>query len=92
MRFIHFSDNEDGETRNKTYKVQPLLDKLKKFIEVYEPGATVIVDESIIPFRGRLSFRQYIKNKANPYGESNCSNCAPVMVLHVIYKFMLVNY
>lgn len=33
--------------------------------KVYEPGSAVTIDESLIPYRGRFSFRQYIKNKAH---------------------------
>ncbi|KAK9693280.1 Transposase IS4 [Popillia japonica] len=35
---------------------------------VYIPGETVAIDESMILFRGRLKFRQYNPGKANKYG------------------------
>lgn len=35
----------------------------KRFQELYEVNGTVTVDESMIKFKGRLSFRQYMKMK-----------------------------
>lgn len=32
------------------------------------PGIDIVVDESMIPFRGRLLFRQYMHGKSNKYG------------------------
>nr|CAH7725064.1 unnamed protein product [Callosobruchus chinensis] len=32
------------------------------------PGKEVVIDESMIPWRGRLGIRQYIKNKRHKYG------------------------
>lgn len=41
---------------------------LKTFNEAYSPGKHLSLDESLLLFRGRLSFRQYIKTKAARYG------------------------
>lgn len=68
LRFIHFSDNE-APVVSKSHKIQPLIDLLiKKFQSLYVPNEYVCVDETLLPFRGRLSFRQYIKNKRHKYG------------------------
>lgn len=32
------------------------------------PNKSMYIDESIIPFTGRLSFKQYIQNKTHKYG------------------------
>jgi hypothetical protein len=49
--------------------LKPLLDLLKaRFSSVYIPGSVVTIDESMIPWRGRLLFRQYIPGKAHKYG------------------------
>lgn len=69
LKFIHFSNNEEAVGGNKLHKIQPLVDKLlHNFEKTYTPGPVLAVDESIVPFRGRLSFRQYLKQKAHPYG------------------------
>lgn len=36
--------------------------------EVYEPSKNLSLDESMVLWRGRLVFRQYIKNKQHKYG------------------------
>ena len=49
--------------------MKPLLGLLKeRFSSVYMPGSIISIDESMIPWRGRLVFRQYIPGKAHKYG------------------------
>lgn len=71
LNCIHFSNNqEQGDQRNnRTFKIQALLGKLlNNFKSVLTPGKNVVIDESMVPFRGRLLFRQYIPNKSHKYG------------------------
>jgi hypothetical protein len=50
-------------------KVQPVLNYFKKrFNEVYKPCQQLSLDECIIPWRGRLSFRTYNLAKIVKYG------------------------
>ena len=50
-------------------KIQPFVNLLLPIIKSnYIPDKQVAVDEAIITFRGRVSFRQYIKGKPNPWG------------------------
>lgn len=65
----HFSNNEECQSGDRLHKIQPLLDMLlQRFKAAFVPGETICIDESLIPFRGRLIMRQYIPNKANKYG------------------------
>ena len=49
--------------------MRPLLDLLKaRFASVYIAGSVVTIDESMVPWQGRLSFKQYIPGKAHKYG------------------------
>lgn len=41
---------------------------IKNYKNVYTPGEKVCVDESLVAWRGRLIFRQYIPNKRAKYG------------------------
>lgn len=60
--------NEEKEA-NKLARVKPLLQLLiKNFNDAYVPYKELSLDESLLLFRGRLSFRQYIKTKAAKYG------------------------
>lgn len=69
LSVIHVSDNNNAPINNHLHKVQPLVDILvEKFNNVLIPEKNVCIDESMIPFRGRLICRQYIANKRHRYG------------------------
>lgn len=70
LKFIHFSDNEDLENgQDRLYKLRNVMNKfIYNYQQVYTPGQKVCIDESLIPWRGRLIFKQYIPNKRHKYG------------------------
>ena len=71
---LHYSDNAACPPRgdpayDRLYKIRPVIDHFgAKFMEAYVPGREVAVDESLVAFKGRLSFRQYIPTKRARYG------------------------
>ncbi|CAK9832658.1 PiggyBac transposable element-derived protein 4 [Anthophora retusa] len=69
LRMLHFNDNDKENVNDRLYKIKPVIDMLNEnFQKYFEPGEIVCVDESLIPFRGRIVFRQYIKQKRHKYG------------------------
>jgi len=69
LRFWHFADNEETPDNDRIYKVRDLLERVvKNYQNVMEPDEYLAIDESMIPFRGRLKFKQYIPGKAHKYG------------------------
>uniref|UniRef100_A0A7I4Y4Y7 DDE_Tnp_1_7 domain-containing protein n=1 Tax=Haemonchus contortus TaxID=6289 RepID=A0A7I4Y4Y7_HAECO len=69
LNAFHFADNDAPDKSNRLYKIQPILDMLnEEFAAVYSPGKNVCIDESMIPFRGRVIFRQYIRGKRHKFG------------------------
>ncbi|KAJ8883557.1 hypothetical protein PR048_015401, partial [Dryococelus australis] len=52
LLIIHFSDNETSAGQQ----------------EIFYPGENFVIDETLIPWSGRLVFRQWIPNKAHKYG------------------------
>ena len=69
MRMWRFSDNEKIVGDDRLHKLRPLTEKLQeRYASICTPGETVCVDESMIPFRGRLLIKQYIPIKAHKYG------------------------
>lgn len=69
LKFWHFNDKSTEDKRNRLAKCERILNMfIKNFQEAYTPGRKVCIDESMIPFRGRLSFRQYIPSKSHKYG------------------------
>lgn len=77
LRFIHFSD-DDAIPNNRLNKVSQLLDMLERnFVAAKIPGEKLVVDESMIPWRGRLIFRQYNPGKSHKYGVKLYKLCDP---------------
>ncbi|VDL83170.1 unnamed protein product, partial [Nippostrongylus brasiliensis] len=69
LKCLHFADNDQADTSSRLYKILPILNGFNKsFGEMYKPGRELCVDESLIPFRGRIIFRQYIPSKRHKYG------------------------
>ena len=69
LRFWHFSNNLEAPQNDKIHKIRQLVNRLvSKYQEIMTPGQQVAVDESMVPFRGRLGIKQYIPNKRHKYG------------------------
>lgn len=69
LRSFHCCNNEDCPPGDRLFKVSGLLDLLlSKYKMARTPKESMCIDESIVPFMGRLSFRQYIQNKRHRYG------------------------
>lgn len=69
-RYLHLHNNEDRLPRpDKLHKIRWMLNYLNhQFLEAYVPDGYVTVDESMIKFKGRLSFRQYLPAKPIKWG------------------------
>jgi hypothetical protein len=69
LRTLHFSDNSFQPEGDRAYKLNPIIDHLrKKFSEVFSPFQNVCIVESLTLFKGRLSFIQYIPSKRHRFG------------------------
>ena len=73
-RYLHFCDEQnapqpDDPEADKLYKIRPLLQLLlEKLKNLYVPEKYISIDESMILFKGRIGFRQFIKNKCTRFG------------------------
>jgi hypothetical protein len=68
LRCWHFT-SEDGNSNDRLYKLRPIIEiLLNNFKNRLTPGQDVVIDESMIPWRGRLAFKQYITNKRHKFG------------------------
>lgn len=69
LTFLHFSDNTEMQNNDRLYKltnlIVPLITNFQKYVV---PSKKVCIDETMIPFRGKIFFRQYIKGKRHKYG------------------------
>ena len=70
LKFHHFSINEEQHAdQDRLFKLRPLLDLLKaRSQSIYIPGSIISIDETMVPWKGRLLFKQYIPGKAHKYG------------------------
>ena len=74
LKFLHLNDSEKQQRRgepgyDKLFKVRPLLDLLlKAFKDMYIPTQFLSIDESMISFKGRLFFLQYLPGKPHKWG------------------------
>ncbi|XP_051159196.1 piggyBac transposable element-derived protein 4-like [Leptopilina boulardi] len=64
--FLHYSDDESTD---KLRKIRPMFEILiEKFRYAYRPGENVSIDESLLKYKGRLSFKQCILSKRSRFG------------------------
>lgn len=72
LRCLHFVKNplpEEPKPADRLYKIRPIIDYFNfRMPEIYYPNKDLSLDESMVLWRGRLVFRQYIKNKRHKYG------------------------
>jgi len=66
----HFSDNsQQTQDSGRLFKIWPVYEYFAhKFRSVYSPKQELSLDESMIPWRGRLKFRTYNPGKITKYG------------------------
>ncbi|XP_064643576.1 piggyBac transposable element-derived protein 4-like [Lineus longissimus] len=79
-KFLHFADNtkagDDDTIPCKLYKLWPILQHLKRrFSEVYQPERDVAIDESLMLWKGRLGWEQYIPSKRARFGIKSFEIC-----------------
>lgn len=72
MRCLRFDDITDRAQRRKLDKLAPIREifdyTVNNFQKAYNPSSYVTIDEQLIAFRGKCSFRQYIPSKPAKYG------------------------
>ena len=73
VRFFHFADNTKynpaDPDRDKLYKIREVINMIKdRCGKMYAPGKSLSMDESLVLFKGRLSFKQYISSKRARFG------------------------
>ncbi|XP_066974315.1 piggyBac transposable element-derived protein 4-like [Macrobrachium rosenbergii] len=68
LRFIHFADNSRSDGSDRLFKLRPLIQLLSRNFKKFTPGEKVVIDESMVLFRGRTILRQYNPSKSHKYG------------------------
>eukprot|EP00731_Ephydatia_muelleri_P017412 Em0010g510a len=73
-RFLHFADNQSLVNRgepgfDRLGKVRPVIEEISKsLLHNYDVSRDVVVDEAMIPFKGRSYLKQYLPKKPVKWG------------------------
>ena len=63
-RFLHLADYSQDDKTDKPYKVRHFVGLVaKQFEDKYKLHKPVTIDEAMIPYKGQLAFKKYMKNK-----------------------------
>ena len=69
MQNFHLADNSSLDKKGKFAKVRRLINKLnEQYLPNYLPKQSVSIDESMVPYFGRLGCKQYMRNKPVKFG------------------------
>lgn len=67
--YLHFVDNETVSTEDRMRKVRTVVDFLNaKFQKLYVPEENIVINESLIKFKGRLNYVLFISSKRARFG------------------------
>lgn len=86
---LHIVDiNEERNDDDKLWKVRPLVRSFEKRCEDLVLEENLCIDESIIPFKGQLVVKQYLKGKPNPWGVKVFMLCGASGIIYrsIIYQ------
>ena len=68
MQFLHLN-NSALQNGDRLYKIRPIMDcVIENFMKSYIPHREISIDESIIAYKGRLSWIQYLPKKPHKWG------------------------
>ncbi|KAJ8970715.1 hypothetical protein NQ314_001062 [Rhamnusium bicolor] len=78
LRALQFEDTDSQEPPTQYGKIKPLVDFFSdKMKEIYYPSRELSIDESMVLWRGRLKFHQYVKGKRHKFGIKLYQLCEP---------------
>lgn len=68
LQILHFNDN-NAASDDSLAKIRPVIDKLKiSFSRSFAPYENLCVDESLLLYKGRCYFKQFIPSKRSRFG------------------------
>lgn len=69
LKHLHFCDNRSQMEGDKLAKIRIVLEDIReKFSSKFKPFRDLCIDESLVLWRGRLSFRQFMPLKRHRFG------------------------
>uniref|UniRef100_A0A8C9ZPR0 PiggyBac transposable element-derived protein domain-containing protein n=1 Tax=Sander lucioperca TaxID=283035 RepID=A0A8C9ZPR0_SANLU len=80
--FIHFNDNMAPNNSDKLFKVRSLIDSLLPKFQALPQDQMLLIDEQMVPFKGKSSLKQYIPNKPYKWGYKIFVLCDTTGLVH----------
>ena len=70
LRTLHFADNDlGGSQEDSLWKIRPVMSHLlQRYKKYFHPFRKLVIDESLLLYKGRLRFKQYIPSKRHRFG------------------------
>lgn len=86
-QYLHFCDNSQQIKKGQDgydplFKIRAIFDYIRKVCQSVEPTEYQSVDEMMIPFKGRLSFKQYMPKKPTKWGIKVFCRCSTTGIVH----------
>lgn len=89
LHCFHVADNKDAASLDRLYKVRPLLNHFHDaMVTLYYPGKHICIDESLMPFKGRVAWKQYLKKTHCKFGIKFfvlCDSLTGIMFRTILY-------
>lgn len=68
MRYLYFNKIQQEKLNNRLFKIQPVIDHLRsRYKATLIPYQNLVINEHLMPWKGRLSFKQYIPLKQSRF-------------------------
>lgn len=68
LKTLHFADDHECNS-DRLWKIREIINRLRKsFANAFYPYQNLCIDESMLLFKGRLSFKQFIPAKRSRFG------------------------
>lgn len=69
LNTIHFSSNMGPHPNDRLWKIRPIMSMLLQNMQAYfRPFQNLVIDESLVLFKGRVAFTKYIPSKRHRLG------------------------
>ena len=69
LRYLHFTNNDNSPEDDGLWKIRNVYENLnEKFSTFFSPFQKLCIDESLVLYKGRLRFKQYIPSKRHRFG------------------------
>ncbi|XP_017790882.1 PREDICTED: piggyBac transposable element-derived protein 4-like [Habropoda laboriosa] len=68
LRMLHFADDHESNS-DRLWRIREVINRLRRsFSDAFYPYQNLFIDESLLLYKGRLSFKQFIPSKRNRFG------------------------